>query len=912
MHNPDVICVVETWLAEEINSSEISLANYQLFRLDRNRHGGGVLMYIRNNLVARVLLCGPHNLELLVVSISNSVNTFCIGTFYRPPGSLCTTMDYLCTSLASIDLSRFSNFVLIGDFNINYEDPHHPLYHQLQSVVQSFSLSQVVPDPTHTTASGTATLIDLALLSNPELLLKCDVIPPLSNSSQWGTDSDHCGVNLQLRWRCGGQHAKTFPRPIWRYAQADFPKACQLIDDFEWDSIFDESSVNESVKNWERKFLQIMDECIPKGILPKKRNLPWLTKNLVRAMRKRNFFFRRAKKSGLSTHFQQYRNMRNKTVTMMRNAKKSFFSSLCMADKKKFWKTMKLLRKDQSTIPFLSYNDMTAQDDSGKANMLNEFFSECFNSVLPPLSNQEKLSLRQPAEECPEELLFTESEVLHLLQTIDVSKATGPDNVSGRMLKATAANIAPSITKIFNQSIKTGEFPQTWKRSNVAPVPKSSNKSSPTHYRPISLLSILSKLLERHIYYLVASHLDEFHPISQSQWGFQSGKSTVTALLETTHNWFQLMEDGKEVGAVFFDFRKAFDSVPHRALMNKLEDLQLNRYILNWIQDYLTERRQRVVVNGSTSDELPVLSGVPQGSVIGPLLFLIYIDGLKDSPLSTGSKITLYADDILLYRPISCLPQDYEDLQNDIDTIASWVSLNYLSFNISKCKYMIVTRKRKSAPPLSLRLSGEPLERVDCYKYLGLLLSSDLSWNSHIHSICGKARKLLGLIYRRYYNYTDPSILLQMYLTLVRPHLEYASQVWSPHLSKDINMIEDVQKFALRMCGKLWDEQYEDLLHLFNLPTMAERRLYLDLCTMFKIVHGFFSFPPGVISEFRPCRKTRNNDRPLLFHRPYAHSNYFYHSFFLRSICSWNCLPPSLVSCTSLPRFKSQLVTCNN
>jgi len=204
VHNPDVICVVETWLGEEISSAEVSIPDYQLLRLDRNRHGGGVLMYVRNNLVTNVLLCGPHNLELLIISVSNSVSTFCIGTFYRPPSSPYINMDYFYTSLASIDSSRFSNFVLLGDFNIHYEDSHHPLYHKLQDIVQSFSLTQVVPEPTHTTISGAATLIDLAFLSNPELLLKCDVIRPLNNSSHRGADSDHSGVFLQLKWRCGG------------------------------------------------------------------------------------------------------------------------------------------------------------------------------------------------------------------------------------------------------------------------------------------------------------------------------------------------------------------------------------------------------------------------------------------------------------------------------------------------------------------------------------------------------------------------------------------------------------------------------------------------------------------------------------------------------------------------------------
>ena len=181
---------------------------------------------------------------------------------------------------------------------------------------------------------------------------------------------------------------------------------------------------------------------------------------------------------------------------------------------------------------------------------------------------------------------------MHLLESIDVSKSNGPDKISGRMLKATALSIAPSITKLFNLSIKLGCVPQTWKMSNVVPIPKLGDRTSPTNYRPISLLSVLNKVLERHIYDQIAIHLETNHPLSNSQWGFRSGRSTVTALLETTHNWYQCLEAGKEVTAVFFDLRKAFDSVPHRALLDKLKNLQLSDHILKWICDYLTNRKQ--------------------------------------------------------------------------------------------------------------------------------------------------------------------------------------------------------------------------------------------------------------------------------------------------------------------------------
>ena len=199
-------------------------------------------------------------------------------------------------------------------------------------------------------------------------------------------------------------------------------------------------------------------------------------------------------------------------------------------------------------------------------------------------------------------------------------------------------------------------------------------------------------MLERHVHTLLSEHLSTSHPLSNMQWGFQPGKGTVTALLSTTHEWFLDLEAGKEVCSVFFDLRKAFDSVPHRELVEKLRKLCIDPSLLIWIKNYLTGRHQKVVVGGEESSTTPVTSGVPQGSILGPLLFLIYIDDVTGVPLSEGTKLVLYADDMLLYRTIDH-PEDYASLQEDINSVNTWVQDNYLNFNVAKCKYMLLSRK---------------------------------------------------------------------------------------------------------------------------------------------------------------------------------------------------------------------------
>ena len=293
IHKPDIVCLVESWLSDEVLDSEISLTNYQLYRLDRNRHGGGIIIYIHNNLTTELITKGAYSLEFLAVSVSNGISKFCISLFYRPPSSPVHVMDSLFTTLETLNISSFTNFVLIGDFNINFHNPSCFLYPKLSNILQSFSLSQVVQDATHNTRNGSETLIDLALVSSADHVKDCSVIPPLLNS-------DHNGILLKLKWKQGGQQTLSHKRKIWRYAHADFIKACNLIENTNWDSVIT-GNVNEALANWENTYMQIMEECIPQKTIPKKSNLPWLTRDILRVGRRRTLLYRRAKKSGSTT-----------------------------------------------------------------------------------------------------------------------------------------------------------------------------------------------------------------------------------------------------------------------------------------------------------------------------------------------------------------------------------------------------------------------------------------------------------------------------------------------------------------------------------------------------------------------------------------------------------------------------------
>ena len=308
-------------------------------------------------------------------------------------------------------------------------------------------------------------------------------------------------------------------------------------------------------------------------------------------------------------------------LAMLRWSTSQYFYSLKFATSKEFWKAVKLVNRQDCTIPALRDDSVLTTSDFGKANFLNNYFYECFNHSFPSLSNPVPLD----PSDCPASILCIEEFVREMLYSMNPAKSTGLDGVSAFMLKSTATVIAPSLTKLFNLSISSGSFPSAWKNARITPILKSADPSLLKYYRPISISPIVSKLLERHVYSLVSTFLSDKQFLSKSQWGFIHNRSTISALSMMIHNWSKHFDYGSEVCSVFFDVRKAFDSFPNCHLLNKLSKLQLDPHILHWIHSYLTDRSQVVAVSGVQSSPVNVVSGVPQGSVLGPLYTLSHL-----------------------------------------------------------------------------------------------------------------------------------------------------------------------------------------------------------------------------------------------------------------------------------------------
>ena len=362
-YQPDIICITETWLCTDVLDNEISIPGYNTYRQDRNRHGGGILMYTRCELAVSVIPNMSPSLEFLPVSIRFSNFKFCICVFYRPPSSHSSIFDTFFESLEKLNISQFCNFLCIGDFNVDFNDQSHRFYSKLCCILESFGLSQVVSGYTHASPLNHTSLIDLAIVSSPSRVRFWSIIPPLANS-------DHLGIHIGLDFRLSALHttsSKSRCRTVWRYAHADFVLAQQLISETDWDRIIT-NDVDSSWLNWQTKFLEIMEVCIPKKVLSSKNHShPWLTKSIVQAMRRRNALFKQAMRSRTVSDYAKYRKARNKVVSSLRSAKEAFFHELKPSNSKKFWKTVKCLNNNSSSIPTLTHDDVTHETDQDKA-----------------------------------------------------------------------------------------------------------------------------------------------------------------------------------------------------------------------------------------------------------------------------------------------------------------------------------------------------------------------------------------------------------------------------------------------------------------------------------------------------------------------------------------------------------------
>ena len=411
-----------------------------------------------------------------------------------------------------------------------------------------------------------------------------------------------------------------------------------------------------------------------------------------------------------------------------------------------------------------------AQSDLEKAEEFNGQFTDVFSK-----NEHTQVPLLDRSAPFMNDIAVSKDGVIKLLKGLNPAKALGPDELHPRVLKELATELGPVFAHLFQQSIDTGEIPKEWSLANICPLFKKGDRSLACNYRPVSLTCVPCKLLEHIVCSNIMAHLDEYKLLSDRQHAFRKGHSCETQLTTVINDWAKILDNRGQVDTFILDFEKAFDTPPHELLKSKLFSYGIGGKTLKRIDSFLCFRQQRVVVNGVKSDWAPVLSGVPKGTVLGPLLFSLYINDISSD---IESEIRLFADDCVCYREIKD-EKDTMKLQRDIDRLGSWARKWGMRFQPVKCKMMQLTRKRIKKIHALYTLEGTNLENVESIKYLGVTITSDLRWNTHVSNVCTKANRTLG--FRRRNLYSCPQEVKEAaYKGLVRPVLGYGSSVWDP------------------------------------------------------------------------------------------------------------------------------------
>ena len=611
------------------------------------------------------------------------------------------------------------------------------------------------------------------------------------------------------------------------------------------------------------KFDQILQAAITKH-LPKQtkrlkkykdKKTPWITNGILKSIRFRDKLYSILKTTSRNcseynarkTNLQTYNRILKQNI---RCAKRSYYQQCFQkykSDIKNTWKTIgSLLNKTDSKKDIPSYfviHDHKLDDQRQIANEFNNYFVQIGSQLANKIVNQQNKSFTQYLKQSQSNIFqfqnIDQQKILKIIDGLSPKSSSGFDGISTILLKGIKNEICHPLTLIVNQTLKTGIFPDKLKVSKVIPVYKKGENTDIANYRPISLLPSVSKIFERIIHEQITDHFNRYSLLFHSQYGFRSNHSTEYAALELVDKIIAQMDNRKTPISIFLDLTKAFDTIDHNILLHKLEYYGIKGQALDLLKSYLTNRKQYVTYGSVSSDLMEITHGVPQGSILGPLLFIIYVNDLSHA--TNIFNTILYADDTTL---VACLENfnknkdaPISEIENQLNTelqkVNEWLNLNKLSINTSKTKGMIFTSANQNDPPqLQLRMNNNNINWIDEFNFLGITIDAKLNWKSHINKISNKISKILGILYR-IKNIVHPKILHLLYNSLISPHLSYGILTWG---YKNTQSILKLQKKAVRIIAKAKFNAHSDplfkdlcLLKIEDILKLQELKLYYKL-----------------------------------------------------------------------------------
>lgn len=897
--NFDVIGIVETWLTDGVPSTAVNIDGYKFVRCDRETRGGGVGLYLKSNLRYEVVKIGClESLEQLWVKLTVSKKQTVVGVLYRAPNK--NILDFLSNFEDTVSdiFPRCNEVICGGDINIDMLDLSNRKTLLFTECFESFNFKQVINNPTRVTNSS-STLLDIILISNDLNYEKCGVknVPNVS---------DHYLVFCTLKDK------KTLPEETFikfrNFKRIDLELLNNLLRLTPFDDIIDMQNINAKVDYFNSLLIGLFDAVAPeKSIKIKKQKQPWFTDTIKLMITIRDKALKKYEKTKSKIHWEYYKTLRNQTNVAIRNEKKHYLQYVVKNNNssKVLWKKLDNLNvynksKETNELPdtlnvpddvnnyFLQQGTGNFVPDKDLVHYYNTNFKTDFNRLFT-------------FETVPENVIYK-----YLLEI--KSKATGADQINIEMLLLCCPHILPYVTDIVNFCLDKNVFPDAWKVSKVIPIPKCANPTSFNELRPISLLSVLSKITEKIMNYQIRNHLNNHNILPINQSGFRSGYSCTSALLKITDDILTATDQGKATALVLIDYSKAFDTISHKLLYSILHFIGFSENSILLIKNYLLNRVQFVETAKGKSNYGNIVCGVPQGSILGPLLFCIYTCNLVN--VLKNCNAHMYADDTQVYH--SFYPTDTHSanakINNDLKELALISELHNLQINPTKSNVLVFGKNRGLVERnISIVINNNALSPTSEAKNLGVIFEVGLRFKKHISKCIQKAYYNLKLLYP-HRHLLSKSLKIKLTDSLVLSHFNYCDVLYGPCLDKvDINRIQRAQKSCLRFIYGV--KKYEKISHKLleaEWLSMAARRQLHSLILFHNVIVN--KSPPYLFDKivFRSDVHTLNLRYKGLLSPPTHRTAIYRRSFSYTIYYLYNQLP-SVYKHLSTSNFKTQV-----
>ena len=826
LSNYSVLCLTETWITPTIPDEVITIGGYNLVRRDRRiGRGGGVSMYVKESISFSVIH-SESSIEQLWVKININRQHYAVGVVYRPPDSSYNEFLNILEQQLSLLLPQYDEIFCLGDFNIDMLKSDSPSTLKFNHLLEAFNLDQLIHSPTRITPKS-ATLIDLIITTNNDDIVNCVSVIPLDNLS----DHELTCCELNIVGKPNTPIFKTI-RNFKKFNQEQFYSDLTSIN---FDVIYGMNNVNDKLKFLNENILNLLNDHAPfSTIRISKKFSPWLTDNLRLLISLRNKARSRWRRTKNEGHHNYYKELKNYTTLSCRREKKAYFEhTLRVNGTNRVWRDLEMSnikKRGNNSIP----NQLKNVDN------LNDYYA---NSIPLMPADQTVIdyyntNINQNIETFTFRLV-SEFDVQKILYGIKTN-ALGHDGLNIKVLLMCCPHILPYVTHILNCCLQYNIFPDAWKQALILPVPKKNNPTEFKDLRPISILPTLSKVLEREVESQLREHVTKYDLLPDTQSGFRPLHSCETALLNITDDILRGTDEKKVTALILIDFSKAFDTLNHKILLAVLKFIGVGNEAINLFHSYLSGRTQRVKIDDNVSVPLDVSSGVPQGSILGPLLYTIYTSEFRK--FIKHCQMHLYADDTQLYfsfDPSQCV-EAIDKINQDVGSLLEKSKNHSLNINAAKTSVLVFGQPNARSEVLDrmqINVDGHNISPTEKAKNLGLIFDSSLRFKPHVNNCIRAAYMNLKMIYnnRHYLNQKVKTILCE---SLVLSRFNFSDSVYGPCIdSEDKRRIQVVQNSCLRLIFGIRRRQNisHKLLDIGWL-NMSGRRLLHSACLFHKIV----------------------------------------------------------------------------